>query len=81
MTYTVRLFKYSANNGEELIESHTYNFLPYIPRRKEVISTFEDCYEVLNIATSFDFDDDDNNKNQTIEIMVRSQDLMKEWWE
>ena len=50
--------------------------MPYIPRKKDLISIGEEQYLVRRVATDYDDEND-----QLFEIMMDRPDYNKEWWE
>ena len=75
MTYTLRFFTHSFGN-EELLKEYNFNSLPYIPRKKDLISIEDESYLVKRISTDYE-----DESNQLFEIMMEQLDCDKEWWE
>lgn len=75
MTYTLRFFTHSFGN-EELLKEYKFNSLPYIPRKKDLISIEDELYLVKRILTDYEDESD-----QLFEIMTEQLDCDKEWWE
>ena len=75
MTYTLRFFTYYGDE-EELLKEYHFDSIPYIPRKKDLISIDDEQYLVRRVATYYDDEND-----QLFEIMMDRLDYSKEWWE
>lgn len=75
MTYTLRFFTHYRDE-EELLKEYKFDSMPYIPRKKDLISIDEEQYLVRRVAIDYE---DENN--QLFEIMMDRLDYNKEWWE
>ena len=74
MTYTLRFFTH-FNGEEELLKEYEFDSMPYIPRKKDLISIDDEQYLVRRVATDYD-----NEKDQLFEIMMDRPDYTEEWW-
>ena len=77
MKYELRFFTHHYS-GEQMIASYTFNSMPFIPRKKDLISFDVDQYIVRRVATSYD---EIENNTMLFEIMLDDIDYDKEWWE
>lgn len=77
MKYTLNFFTHNDTN-EQFIASYDFNEMPFVPRKKDLISFGTDQYIVRRVATSYD--DIEDNK-MLVEIMLDRADCDKEWWE
>lgn len=75
MTYTLRFFTHYGNK-EELLKESQFDSMPYIPRKKDLISIDDEQYLVRRVATDYDDEND-----QLFEIMMDRPDYTEEWWE
>ena len=75
MKYTLRFFTHYGDE-EELLKECEFNSMPYIPRKKDLISIDYEQYLVRRVATDYDDEND-----QLFEIMMDGLDYGKEWWE
>ena len=75
MTYTLRFFTH-FNGEEELLKESQFDSMPYIPRKKDLISIDDEQYLVRRVATDYEDEND-----QLFEIMMDRIDYTKEWWE
>lgn len=75
MKYTLRFFTHHGDE-EELLKAYEFDSMPYIPRKKDLISIDEEPYLVRRVATDYE-----DKENQWFEIMMDRLDYTKEWWE
>ena len=75
MNYTLRFFTHHGDE-EQFVASYQSDSMPYIPRKKDLISIGEEQYLVRRVATDYDDEND-----QLFEIMMDRLDYSKEWWE
>lgn len=75
MKYTLRFFTHYRDE-EEFLKKYEFDSMPYIPRKKDLISIGEEQYLVRRVATDYDDEND-----QLFEIMMDRPDYNKEWWE
>ena len=72
MTYTLRFFtRYGYK--EELLETYQFDSMPYVPRKKDLITIDNEQYLVRRVAVDYE--------DNTFEIMLDIPDFDKEWWE
>lgn len=74
MKYTLRFFTHYGDE-EELLKEYEFNSMPYIPRKKDLISIEGEEYLVRRVATDYDDEND-----QLFEIMMDRLDYTEEWW-
>lgn len=81
MKYKLRFFTFMQEE-EILLETKEYEFLPYVPHKKDIVSLSlnNKIYEVLKVAISYE-----NSKNgsdyQLIDIMLKVIKKERKWWE
>lgn len=75
MIYTLRFFTHHGDE-EELLETYQFDSMPYIPRKKDLISIDDEQYLVRRVATGYE-----DKENQWFEIMTEVLEYGKEWWE
>ena len=75
MKYNLRFFTHYGDE-EELLKESKFDSMPYIPRKKDLISIDDEQYLVRRVATDYDDEND-----QLFEIMMDRLDYSKEWWE
>ena len=75
MKYTIRFFTHN-DYGEKFLKEYEFGVMPYIPRKKDLISIDEEQYLVKRVATEYEEVD-----NQLFEIMLDVVDYDKKWWE
>ena len=75
MKYTLRFFTHYGDE-EELLKGYEFDSMPYIPRKKDLISIDDEQYLVRRVATDYDDEND-----QLFEVMMDRVDYSKEWWE
>lgn len=75
MNYTLRFFTHHGDE-EELLKEYHFNSMPYIPRKKDLISINNEQYLVRRVGTDYDDEND-----QLFEIIMDLVDYSKEWWE
>lgn len=86
MKYIIRLYNI-IQKEETLMKTYEFDYLPYIPRKGEHILCQDSCnmsndFVVVNVCSSFDDYLENNNKSEVwIEIVVKEDELGKEWWE
>ena len=74
MKYNLRFFTHYGDE-EELLKESKFDSMPYIPRKKDLISIDDEQYLVRRVATDYD-----NEKDQLFEIMMDRPDYTEEWW-
>lgn len=74
MKYTLRFFTHYGDE-KELLKEYEFDSMPYIPRKKDLISIDEEQYLVRRVATDYE-----DEENQCFEIMMDLVDYTKEWW-
>lgn len=74
MTYTLRFFTHYGDE-EELLKEYKFDSMPYIPRKKDLISIDDEQYLVRRVVTDYD-----NENDQLFEIMMERPDYTEEWW-
>lgn len=74
MNYTLRFFTHYGNE-EELLKEYQFDSMPYIPRKKDLISIDNEHYIVRRVATDYN-----DEENQWFEIMTDMLDFTEEWW-
>ena len=75
MKYILRFFTHYGDE-EKLLKKYEFDSMPYIPRKKDLISIDDEQYLVRRVATDYDDEND-----QLFEIMMDRPDCSKEWWE
>ena len=75
MTYTLRFFTHQGSD-EQLINETTFNSMPYIPHKGDLIIFEDDQYLVRRVATDYI-----DRNNQLFDVMLDLADYSKEWWE
>ena len=75
MKYTLKFYTH-IQGEEQLVKTYEFDYLPYIPRKKDLISVDNEQYLVRRVATDYDDEND-----QLFEIMMDRLDYTKEWWE
>lgn len=75
MNYTLRFFTHYGDE-EELLKEYEFDSMPYIPRKKDLISIDDKLYLVKRVATDYG-----DEENQWFEIMTEVLEYGKEWWE
>ena len=75
MNYTLRFFTHHGDE-EELLKEYHFDSIPYIPRKKDLISIDDELYLVRRVATDYE-----DEENQWFEIMTEVLEYEKEWWE
>ena len=74
MTYTLKFFTHYGDK-EEFLREYEFDSMPYIPRKKDLISIDDEQYLVRRVATDYD-----NKNDQLFEIMMDKPDYTEEWW-
>ena len=74
MTYTLRFFTHYGDK-EEFLRKYKFDSMPYIPRKKDLISIDDEQYLVRRVATDYD-----DKNDQLFEIMMDRPDYTEEWW-
>ena len=74
MKYTLRFFTHNRDE-EKLLKKYEFDSMPYIPRKKDLISIEGEEYLVRRVATDYDDEND-----QLFEIMMDRLDYTEEWW-
>ena len=74
MKYTLRFFTHYGDE-EELLKEYEFDSMPYIPRKKDLISIDGKHYIVRRVATDYN-----DEENQWFEIMTDMLDFTEEWW-
>lgn len=77
MQYEIRFFTHSCGE-EKFITSYKFDSMPFIPRKKDLISFNHDQYIVRSVATSYD---EFETGEMLFEVMLDEADYDKEWWE
>lgn len=72
MKYTLKFFTHTQGE-EQLVKTYKFDYLPYIPRKKDLIQIDWDQYLVRRVSVDY--------KNNLFEIMLDIPDFEKEWWE
>ena len=75
MKYTLRFFTHHGDE-EEFLQEYEFDEMPYIPRKKDLISIDREYYLVRRVSTDYD-----DEKNQWFEIMTDTLDEEEAWWE
>ena len=77
MEYNLRFFTH-YHGREQLVVSYTFDYMPLIPRKKDMVYFENGQYNVKKVAICYE--DIEDNKI-LIEVMLDDVDYDKEWWE
>ena len=75
MTYTLRFFTHQGSD-EYLIYEITFDSMPHIARKGDLIVFEYDQYLVRRVGTDYM-----DKENQSFDVMMDLADYSKEWWE
>lgn len=77
MKYVIRLYE-CDNDNEKFLKSYSFDTVPYVPSKGQVILCNDEVYEVLNVSVSYD---NYLLRKTFFEVAVKQQVSGKEWWE